>query len=132
MTPTTRVVVTGLGVVSPLGNDIDTFWRRLVAGESGVGPITRFDTSDYKVHIAAEVKDFDAEEFIDKRQVRRLDLFSRYAVAAAKLAGAPPPTPSSTPAPRRTGSGRWSAAASAACRRCTPRSTSFSPKARTA
>jgi 3-oxoacyl-[acyl-carrier-protein] synthase II len=89
MTPTTRVVVTGLGVVSPLGNDIDTFWRRLVAGESGVGPITRFDTSDYKVHIAAEVKDFDAEDFIDKRQVRRLDLFSRYAVAAAKLAGAP-------------------------------------------
>ena len=88
MTPTTRVVVTGLGVVSPLGNDIDTFWRRLVAGESGVGPITRFDTSDYKVHIAAEVKDFDAEEFIDKRQVRRLDLFSRYAVAAAKLAAA--------------------------------------------
>jgi 3-oxoacyl-[acyl-carrier-protein] synthase II len=83
----TRVVVTGLGVVSPLGNDIDTFWRRLVAGESGVGPITRFDTTDYKVHIAAEVKDFDAEDFIDKRKVRRLDLFSRYAVAAAKLAG---------------------------------------------
>ena len=88
MTSPTRVVVTGLGVVSPLGNDIDTFWRRLVAGESGVGPITRFDTSDYKVHIAAEVKDFDAEDFIDKRQVRRLDLFSRYAVAAAKLAAA--------------------------------------------
>jgi len=88
MTPATRVVVTGLGVVSPLGNDVDTFWRRLVAGESGVGPITRFDTSDYKVHIAAEVKDFDAEDFIDKRQVRRLDLFSRYAVAAAKLAAA--------------------------------------------
>ena len=88
MTPPTRVVVTGLGVVSPLGNDVDTFWRRLVAGESGVGPITRFDTSDYKVHIAAEVKDFDAEDYIDKRNVRRLDLFSRYAVAAAKLAAA--------------------------------------------
>jgi 3-oxoacyl-[acyl-carrier-protein] synthase II len=88
MTPTTRVVVTGLGVISPLGNDIDTFWRRLVAGESGVGLITRFDTSDFKVHIAAEVKDFDAEDFIDKRKVRRLDLFSRYAVAAAKLAAA--------------------------------------------
>ena len=88
MTPTTRVVVTGLGVISPLGNDVDTFWRRLVAGESGVGPITRFDTTDYKVHIAAEVKDFDAEDFIDKRKVRRLDLFSRYAVAAAKLAAA--------------------------------------------
>ena len=88
MTPTTRVVVTGLGVISPLGNDVDTFWRRLVAGESGVGPITRFDTTDYKVHIAAEVKDFDAEDYIDKRKVRRLDLFSRYAVAAAKLAAA--------------------------------------------
>jgi 3-oxoacyl-[acyl-carrier-protein] synthase II len=84
----TRVVITGLGVISPLGNDVDTFWRRLVAGESGVGPITRFDSSDYKVHIAAEVKDFDAEDFIDKRKVRRLDLFSRYAVAAAKLAAA--------------------------------------------
>ena len=88
MTLATRVVVTGLGVISPLGNDVDTFWRRLVAGDSGVGPITRFDTTDYKVHIAAEVKDFDAEDFIDKRQVRRLDLFSRYAVAAAKLAAA--------------------------------------------
>jgi 3-oxoacyl-[acyl-carrier-protein] synthase II len=88
MTPTTRVVVTGLGVVSPLGSDIDTFWRRLVAGESGVGRISRFDTSGFKVHIAAEVKDFDAEDFIDKRKVRRLDLFSRYAVAAAKLAAA--------------------------------------------
>ncbi len=83
-----RVVVTGLGVISPLGNDVDTFWRRLVAGESGVGVITRFDTSDYRVHIAAEVKDFDAEDYIDKRKVRRLDLFSRYAVAAAQMAAA--------------------------------------------
>ena len=83
-----RVVVTGLGVISPLGNDVDTFWRRLVAGESGVGEITRFDTTDYKVHIAAEVQDFDAEDYIDKRKVRRLDLFSRYAVAAAKNAAA--------------------------------------------
>ncbi|MFA5124179.1 beta-ketoacyl synthase N-terminal-like domain-containing protein, partial [Zavarzinia sp.] len=51
MAPPTRVVVTGLGVVSPLGNDVDTFWRRLVAGESGVGPITRFDTTAYRVLI---------------------------------------------------------------------------------
>ena len=83
-----RVVVTGLGVISPIGNDVDTFWRRLVAGESGVGEITRFDTTDYKVHIAAEVQDFVAEDYIDKRKVRRLDLFSRYAVAAAKNAAA--------------------------------------------
>ena len=86
MTAQRRVVVTGLGVVSPLGNDVDTFWRRLVAGDSGVGEITRFDHTDHKVHIAAEVKDFDPEQFIDKRKVRRLDLFSRYAVAAARMA----------------------------------------------
>ena len=78
-----RVVVTGLGVISPIGNDVDTFWRRLVAGESGVGEITRFDTTGYKVHIAAEVQGFVAEDYIDKRKARRLDLFSRYAVAAA-------------------------------------------------
>jgi len=83
-----RVIVTGLGVISPLGNDVDTFWRRLVAGESGVGEITRFDTTGYKVHIAAEVKDFDPEDYLEKRRVRRLDLFSRYAVAAAKIAAA--------------------------------------------
>jgi 3-oxoacyl-[acyl-carrier-protein] synthase II len=88
MAHTRRVVVTGLGVISPLGNDVDTFWRRLVAGESGVGEITRFDTTDYKVHIAAEVQGFDAEDYIDKRKARRLDLFSRYAVAAAMNAAA--------------------------------------------
>lgn len=88
MTAITRVVVTGLGVISPLGSDLETFWRRLVAGESGVGEITRFDHSAQRVHIAAEVKDFDAEDYIDKRQVRRLDLFSRYAVAAGKMAAA--------------------------------------------
>jgi 3-oxoacyl-[acyl-carrier-protein] synthase II len=88
MTQARRVVVTGLGVISPLGNDVDTFWRRLVAGESGVGQITRFDTSEYKVHIAAEVQGFDAEDYIDKRKVRRLDLFSQYAVAAAINAAA--------------------------------------------
>ena len=86
MTDKRRVVVTGLGVISPIGNDADTFWRRLVAGDSGVGYITRFDTTDYKVRIAAEVQGFDAEDFIDKRKARRMDLFSRYAVAAAKTA----------------------------------------------
>jgi 3-oxoacyl-[acyl-carrier-protein] synthase II len=75
-----------MGVVSPLGCDVDVFWRRLVAGESGVGEITRFDHSDQRVHIAAEVEGFDAEDYLDKRVVRRLDLFSRYAVGAAKLA----------------------------------------------
>ena len=88
MTHRRRVVVTGLGVISPIGNDVDTFWRRLVAGDSGVGEISRFDTTGYKVHIAAEVQGFVAEDFIDKRKARRLDLFSRYAVAAAKMANA--------------------------------------------
>ena len=88
MTATRRVVVTGLGVVSPLGCDVDEMWRSLVAGESGVGEITRFDHSDQRVHIAAEVRGFDPEDYIDKRQIRRLDLFSRYAVGAAKEAAA--------------------------------------------
>lgn len=88
MTAATRVVVTGLGVISPIGSDLETFWRRLTAGDSGVGEITRFDHTDHRVHIAAEVENFDAEDFIDKRQVRRLDLFSRYAVAAGKTAAA--------------------------------------------
>jgi 3-oxoacyl-[acyl-carrier-protein] synthase II len=83
-----RVVVTGLGVISPLGNDLATFWRRLVAGESGVGEITRFDHSKYRVHIAAEVQGFNVEDYIEKRQARRLDLFSQFAVAAGKDAAA--------------------------------------------
>jgi len=88
MAASTRVVVTGLGVISPLGNDLATFWRRLVAGESGVGEITRFDHSEYRVHIAAEVQGFNAEDYIEKRQARRLDLFSQFAVAAGKDAAA--------------------------------------------
>jgi 3-oxoacyl-[acyl-carrier-protein] synthase II len=83
-----RVVVTGLGVVSPLGCDAERMFERLLAGESAVAEITRFDHSDQRVHIAAEVEGFDAEEFLDKRTVRRLDLFSRYAVGAAKRAAA--------------------------------------------
>jgi len=88
MAASTRVVVTGLGVISPLGNVLATFWRRLVAGESGVGEITRFDHSEYRVHIAAEVQGFNAEDYIEKRQARRLDLFSQFAVAAGKDAAA--------------------------------------------
>lgn len=83
-----RVVITGLGVISPLGNDLSVFWRRLVAGESAVAEITRFDHSDHRVHIAAEVRGFDPQEYLDRRQARRLDLFSQYAVAAAKSAAA--------------------------------------------
>ena len=54
-----RVVITGIGAITPIGNDIDSFWKGLLAGENGIGPITRFDTSEYKVKLAAEVKNFD-------------------------------------------------------------------------
>lgn len=83
-----RVVVTGLGVISPLGNSLDQFWSNLVNGVSGVGMISRFDTSDYPVKIAAEVKNFNPEDFIDRKEARRMDRNAQYAVAAAKLAAA--------------------------------------------
>jgi 3-oxoacyl-[acyl-carrier-protein] synthase II len=81
-----RVVVTGLGAVTPLGNTKDEFWRRLTAGESGVGPITVFDASDFRARIAAEVKDFDPEALLGKRESRRMDRFSQFAMVAAKEA----------------------------------------------
>ncbi len=81
-----RVVVTGLGSVTPLGNTVPEFWRRLVAGESGVGPITVFDASAFGSRIAAEVKDFDADALVGKKEARRLDRFSQYAMAAASEA----------------------------------------------
>lgn len=81
-----RVVITGLGAVTPLGNSKDEFWRRLISGESGVGPITTFDSSDFSARFAAEVKDFDAEALLGKREARRMDRYSHLAVAAAKEA----------------------------------------------
>ena len=78
-----RVVVTGLGTVSPCGNDVPTTWTSLLEGRSGVGPITHFDATDWAVQIAAEVKGFDPLDVMTKKQVRRLDLFSQYAIAAA-------------------------------------------------
>ncbi len=81
-----RVVITGLGIISPLGNDVNTFWNHLIAGKSGVGNITHFDTTDYAVKIAAEVKDFDPLNYIDKKEARRMDRFVQFAVAAAKEA----------------------------------------------
>jgi 3-oxoacyl-[acyl-carrier-protein] synthase II len=80
------VVVTGLGAVTPLGNNKDEFWRRLTAGESGVGPITVFDTTDFSTRFAAEVKDFDPEALIGKREVKRMDRFSQFALVAAREA----------------------------------------------
>ena len=91
-----RVVVTGLGVVSPLGSDIESFWTRLQAGESGIGSVTRFDTSKYDTRIGGEVRDFRAEDVLDKKEIRRADLFVQYAIGATaqavKQAGVSPET----------------------------------------
>src|SRR5436189_2087375 len=78
-----RVVITGLGAVSPLGNDAETSWRSLLAGESGAAPITQFDHADYKVHFACEVKDFDPTTWIDRKEARRMDRFAHLVLAAA-------------------------------------------------
>ncbi len=78
-----RVVITGMGVISPIGNNVADFWSNVRAGKVGIGPITRFDTADYKVKLAAEVHDFDAKDFMDSRSAKRMELFCQYAVAAA-------------------------------------------------
>jgi 3-oxoacyl-[acyl-carrier-protein] synthase II len=83
-----RVVVTGLGALTPLGNDVESTWANLVAGRSGAAEITQFDSSNYAVHFACEVKDFDAAEFIDRKQARRMDRFAHLIVAAARQAEA--------------------------------------------
>lgn len=81
-----RVAVTGMGVISPVGNTVEEFWKSLVAGKSGIDFITRFDTSDFKVKIAAEVKSFDPHLYMEKAEIRKADLFSQYAVCAAAQA----------------------------------------------
>jgi 3-oxoacyl-[acyl-carrier-protein] synthase II len=78
-----RVVVTGLGAITPLGNSIDELWANLVAGKSGVGLITKFDTTHFKTKFAAEVKNFIASQYFEKNEARKYDLFTQYAVAAA-------------------------------------------------
>lgn len=78
-----RVVITGVGAVTPLGNDIHTTWQALLAGQSGVAPITRFDVSDYAVRIAGEVKDFTLDPAVDPREARRSSLYVRYALNAS-------------------------------------------------
>ncbi|MEW6233130.1 MAG: beta-ketoacyl-ACP synthase II [Chloroflexota bacterium] len=81
-----RAVVTGLGTVNPLGNDVKTTWEGLVAGRSGIGPITRFDPTPYETRIAGEVKDFDPTSFLDPKEARRMDRYAHLAVAATKEA----------------------------------------------
>ncbi len=78
-----RVVVTGIGVISPVGNDIDSFWTSLVEGKNGIDKITRFDASEFKATLAGEVKDFDPLLYMEKGEARKMDLFSQYAIASA-------------------------------------------------
>lgn len=81
-----RVVITGTGVVSPVGNDTETFWNNIKNGVSGIGTVTRFDVENYTCKVAGEVKDFDITQFIDKKEAKRMDRFTHYAVAAALMA----------------------------------------------
>ena len=81
-----RVVITGLGAVTPVGNNTEDFWQSLINGVSGIDYITRFDTTEYKVKVAAEVKTFDISPYVDKLAAKRLDLFSQFAIAAAQQA----------------------------------------------
>ena len=81
-----RVVVTGMGAITPVGLNVNDFWSSLKEGKHGFGTITKFDSTDYKCHVAAEVKDFDAKAFMDPKTARRMELFCQYAVAAAKEA----------------------------------------------
>jgi len=81
-----RVVVTGVGVITPLGNTIDEFWDSLINGRNGIGAVTKFDTSEFPTKVAAEVKNFDPFLYIDKKEARRMDRFIQFAVASTKLA----------------------------------------------
>ncbi len=81
-----RVVVTGLGAITPVGNNVKDFWQGLISGKNGVGAITRFDSTNYKTHFAAEVKDYDPLNYFDRKDVRKYDLFAQFALVAAEEA----------------------------------------------
>lgn len=81
-----RAVITGMGVISPVGNQLDEFWNNLIEGKSGIGLLTRFDTSDMPTKVAAEVKNFEPTQWINKKESRHMDRFAQFALAAAKLA----------------------------------------------
>ena len=81
-----RVVVTGIGALTPLGNTAEESWENLKAGKSGAGPITHFDASQFKTQFACEVKGFDSNAYIDRKEARKMDLYTQYALAAAKMA----------------------------------------------
>lgn len=81
-----RVVITGMGAITPVGNSVDEYWESLKAGKVGIGPITYFDTTDYKAKLAAEVKGFNAKDYMDAKAARRMEAFSQFAVAASREA----------------------------------------------
>ncbi|MEK4629807.1 beta-ketoacyl-ACP synthase II [Solibacillus sp. FSL R7-0682] len=81
-----RVVVTGIGAVTPVGNSAEQSWENIIAGKSGIGPLTRVDTSKFTVSVAAEVKDFNIEEYIERKEARKMDRFTHYALAASMMA----------------------------------------------
>lgn len=83
---TNRVVITGLGAITPIGIGKEAFWQGLINGKSGIGEITHFDTTDFKVKIAGEVKDFNVADYIDKKEAKRMDRYTHFAIAASKLA----------------------------------------------
>src|SRR5438132_10565636 len=98
-----RVVVSGIGLVSPLGCGKELNWENLIAGHSGIGPISRFDASVLPARIAGEVSDFDAERYLERKDLKKMDLFIRYALGAAHMAIEDAGLPSPLPAPERTG-----------------------------
>lgn len=81
-----RVVITGLGVITPLGNSVEEFWKNIIAGKSGAATITKFNPEKFKTKFACEVKDFNGEKYFEKKELRKYDLFSQYAVAAVEEA----------------------------------------------
>ena len=81
-----RVAITGMGALSPLGNNIQDFWKNLTAGQSGAGPITKFDTELFKTRFACELKDFNSEDFFDRKELRKYDPYCQYALVASDQA----------------------------------------------
>ena len=78
-----RVVVTGLGALTPIGNSVETYWRSLISGKSGAAKISRFDSGKFRTQIACELKDFDATRHLDRAEIKRTDPFTQYALVAA-------------------------------------------------
>lgn len=81
-----RVVITGMGAITPLGNSVEEFWKNIIAGKSGAGAITKFDTTKFKTNFACEVKGFNAEEYIDRKELKKYDLFTQYGIVATDQA----------------------------------------------